>query len=73
MYVWIDKFKSDRKIVTHEDVGRPLASTIDGKVPQARVLLMSKRHVFFDEVLCSLQIRITDILFLENVMKVLIC
>ena len=57
VYEWIEKFKSGRTNVTHEEgAGRPLTSTTDEKIQQAREKVLANRRVAIDEVACSLQI-----------------
>ena len=57
VYEWIEKFKSGRTNVTHEEgAGRPSTSTIDEKIQQAREMVRANRRVAIDEVACSLQI-----------------
>jgi len=57
VYEWIEKFKSGRTNVTHEEgAGRPSTSTIDEKTQQAREMVLANRRVAIYEVACSLQI-----------------
>ena len=57
VYEWIEKFKSGRTNVTHEEgAGRPSTSTTDEKIQQAREMVRANRRVAIDEVACSLQI-----------------
>jgi len=57
VYEWIEKFKSGRKNVTHEEgAGRPSTSTTGEKIQQARQMVLANRRVAIDEVACSLQI-----------------
>jgi len=57
VYEWIEKFTSGRTNVTHEEgAGRPLTSTTDEKIQQAREMVRANRRVAIDEVACSLQI-----------------
>lgn len=57
VYEWIDKFKSGRTSVTHEEeAGRPTTSTTDVKIQQAREMIMANRRVIIDEIAFSLQI-----------------
>lgn len=57
VYEWIEKFKSGRTNVTHEEeAGRPSTSTTDEKIQQALEMVQANRRVAIDEVACSLQI-----------------
>jgi len=56
VYESIEKFKSGRKNVTHEEgAGRPSTFTTDEKIEQAREMVRANRRVAIDEVACSLQ------------------
>ncbi|PNF22656.1 hypothetical protein B7P43_G07101 [Cryptotermes secundus] len=57
VYEWIEKFKSGRRSVTHEEgAARPSTSTTDEKNQQPREMVLANRRVTIDEVACSLQI-----------------
>ena len=57
VYEWIEKFKSGRTNVTHEEqAGRPSTSTADEKIQQAREMVLANRRVAIDEIACSVQI-----------------
>ena len=57
VYEWIEKFKSGRTNVTHEEgAGRPSTSTTNEKIQQAREMVLANREVVIDDVACSLQI-----------------
>ena len=56
-YEWIEKCKSGRTSVTHEEgAGRPSTSTTDKMIQQAREMVLANRRVAIDELACSLQI-----------------
>ena len=57
VYEWIEKFKSGRTNVTHEETaGCPSTSTTDEKIQQAREMVLANRRVAIDKVACSLHI-----------------
>ncbi|XP_023703097.1 uncharacterized protein LOC111862149 [Cryptotermes secundus] len=57
VYEWIEKFKSGRTSVTHEEGAvRPSTSTSDEMIQQAREMVLVNRRVTVNEVACSLQI-----------------
>jgi len=57
VYEWIEKFKSGRTNVTHEEGAvRPSISTTDEKIQQAREMVQANLWVTIDEVACSLRI-----------------
>lgn len=57
VYEWIEKFKSGRTSINHQEgAGRPLTSTTDLKIQQAQEMILTNRRVKIDEVACSLQI-----------------
>ena len=50
VYEWIEKFKSGRTNITHEEgAGRPSSSTTDEKIQQAREMILANRRVAIDE------------------------
>jgi len=57
VYEWIEKFKSGRTNVTHEEGAEcPTTSTTDVKIQQAREMVPENWRVAINEVACSLQI-----------------
>jgi transposase len=57
VYQWIEKFRSGRTTVMHEEgAGHPSTSTTEAKIQQAQEMVLANQRVTIDQVACSLQI-----------------